>query len=50
MESRAVRASLRAVPDRPGQAVAYRQVASDLRTCWRASTSPACCTSTTTPS
>ena len=31
MEARAVRTSLRAVPDRPGEVIAYRQVASDLR-------------------
>ena len=31
MEARAARASLRAVPEEPGQGSAYRQVASDLR-------------------
>ena len=31
MEARAARASLRAVPEGPGQGSAYRQVASDLR-------------------
>ena len=29
MEARAVRTSLRAVPDRPGEVIAYRQVASE---------------------